>query len=194
MTDTKQKQAIFGKIEELLAADTEKTVLIAVDGKSGSGKSTLAGEIQKAFGGNVFHMDDFFLRPGQRTEERLSEIGGNVDYERFRKVLQQIATGGAVDYQAYDCKTQCLRETVSIRHERLNIVEGSYSLHPFFGDIYDLKIVLDIDGKIQRERIGKRNGEVMLRRFEEEWIPKENAYLEAFHIYREADILWKTVP
>ena len=33
-------------------------------------------------------MDDFFLRPEQRTEERLKEVGGNVDRERF---LEEVA-------------------------------------------------------------------------------------------------------
>lgn len=30
-----------------------------------------------------FGLDDFFLRMEQRTPERLREVGGNVDYERF---------------------------------------------------------------------------------------------------------------
>lgn len=31
------------------------------------------------------HMDDFYLQGRQRTYERLNEVGGNVDYERFAK-------------------------------------------------------------------------------------------------------------
>jgi hypothetical protein len=33
----------------------------------------------------IFHMDDFYLQGRQRTYERLNEVGGNVDYERFAK-------------------------------------------------------------------------------------------------------------
>lgn len=32
-------------------------------------------------------MDDFFLRIEQRTPERMTEVGGNVDYERFLETV-----------------------------------------------------------------------------------------------------------
>jgi len=67
------------------------TVIVAIDGNSGAGKTSLANQLQQIYPANVFHMDDFFLRPEQRTAARLQEIGGNVDYERFKvEVLDQI--------------------------------------------------------------------------------------------------------
>lgn len=185
------RSLINGKKDPAKSICRERPVVIAIDGKSGSGKSTLAERIQRTLGGNLFHMDDFFLRPKQRTVARLLETGGNVDYERFGKVLLQIRQGLEIDYQPYDCKTQRLKEPVRIRPQRLNIVEGSYSLHPYFGDGYDLGIALDIDAGLQRKRIGIRNGEEMLRRFEEEWIPKENRYLGEFGIFEKADMIFK---
>lgn len=62
-------------------------LLIAIDGMSGAGKTTLAEQLAERLDANVFHMDDFFLRPEQRTEERSREIGGNVDYERFHNEI-----------------------------------------------------------------------------------------------------------
>lgn len=44
-------------------------LLIAIDGRCGAGKTTLAQRLQQELGGRVFHMDDFFLRPVQRTAE-----------------------------------------------------------------------------------------------------------------------------
>ena len=58
-------------------------VLLAIEGGSASGKTTLSQLLSRIYGCTVFHMDEFFLRPEQRTPERLAEPGGNVDRERF---------------------------------------------------------------------------------------------------------------
>ena len=71
------------QIDELLAE--KDMILVAIDGKCTSGKTTLASKLAELYDCNVFHMDDFFLRPEQRTPERFAEVGGNVDYERFYK-------------------------------------------------------------------------------------------------------------
>lgn len=169
----------------------DEPFILAIDGQSASGKTTLGEKIAERYGGNLFHMDDFFLQPAQRTGKRLSEIGGNVDYERFAQVLSQIKEGKEIEYQVYNCKKQCLGEQERIRPVHWNIVEGSYSMHPYFGDCYDLKIVVTIDREAQKERILERNGREMLPRFLEEWIPKENEYLNAFQIFEKADIILK---
>lgn len=54
----------------------ERQILVAIDGSCTSGKSTLADALAEEYDCNLFHMDDFFLRPLQRTAERLAETGG----------------------------------------------------------------------------------------------------------------------
>lgn len=176
-------------MEEKQAENESFPLVIAIDGKSGSGKTTLAALLSKKTGALVLHMDDFFLRPEQRTEERLREVGGNVDYERFFVVLEQVKAGKPVFYQPYDCKTGTLKEAVLLKTEKIVIVEGAYSIHPYFGAYADIKIGLDIDADEQKQRILKRNGQIMLARFLDEWIPKENAYLEKFCIFEGCDIV-----
>ena len=46
--------------------------VVAIDGKCTSGKTTLASKLAEIYDCNVFHMDDFFLRPEQRTPERFA--------------------------------------------------------------------------------------------------------------------------
>lgn len=186
--NSRRLDEVIKYIRDFCKKEEGKTVLIAIDGKSGSGKTTLAKQIQEQLGGNVFHMDDFFLRPEQRTKERLAEVGGNVDYERFKEVVEQVCKGITVYYQVYDCKTQKLQKPIRIEPARLNIVEGSYSMHPYFAEVYDLKIAVDIEEELQKTRILQRNGEVMLKRFEDEWIPKENAYFEKYAIFEKCDV------
>ena len=50
----------------------------AIDGNNNaSGKTTLAEELREEFSARVFHCDDYFLQPYQRTERRLNETGGS---------------------------------------------------------------------------------------------------------------------
>ncbi|MGL5435739.1 MAG: hypothetical protein ACRDBO_10140 [Lachnospiraceae bacterium] len=175
--------SIFADIDRVLTGSDEAPVVVAIDGQCASGKSTLALMLGQVYDCNIFHMDDFFLRPEQRTPQRLSEIGGNVDYERFQEeVLIPLRSGRPFAYQIYDCRTQTLAGVGEVPVKRLNIVEGTYSCHPFFGFCYQLKYCLTIDQEEQRSRILNRNGADMLRRFESEWIPMENAYLKKFGI------------
>ena len=164
-------------------------LLVAIEGKCTSGKTTLAGKLSERYDCNVIHMDDFFLRPEQRTEKRFAEVGGNVDYERFQEeVLSPLLSGKDFSYRPFDCKTFTLSEAIQVMPKKLTIVEGSYSMHPYFGDPYDLKILLTVDLETQRQRIGERP-EHLQQRFLTQWIPMENRYLEEFCIPHKADLV-----
>lgn len=187
---TEAVQSLRNYIEEALM--NKKRLVLVMDGKSASGKSTLAEKLAKEYGANLYHMDDFFLRPEQRTTERLSEVGGNVDYERFKEeVVSPLIEDREFSYGIFDCKEQRIRERCRAEKAQIHIIEGAYSMHPHFGKYYDLSVCLDIEPELQTERICVRNGEQMLVRFMKEWIPKENAYLEQFHIMEQADIYIK---
>ncbi len=177
-------------IKEMISALNEKDrILIAIDGSCTAGKSTLASLLARDLDCNLFHMDDFFLRPEQRTQLRLSEIGGNVDYERFYEtVLLPLKAGKSFAYRPYDCGTGKLKEPVAILPKRINIIEGSYSCHPCFKDPYDIRIFLKISPQIRLERIRQRPV-FLQQRFLKEWIPMEQAYFAAFAIEEKADIV-----
>ena len=159
-------------------------VLLAIEGGSASGKSTLAGTLQEIYpDSTVFHMDDFFLQPHQRTPERFAQPGGNVDYERFHaEVLAPLVQGQPVSYCPFDCSTMSLADPVTVMPGRLCIIEGAYSMHPALRDGYDLSVCLTVDADTQRSRIIARNGERLWQRFREEWIPLEHRYFDACHI------------
>ena len=178
---------IQARIDALLAE--KPFVLIAIDGTAASGKSTLAEQLQAHYDCNLFHMDDFFLRPEQRTAERFAEVGGNVDYERFHaEVLQPLMTRQPFAYRPFDCSTFELSEPVCVQPRQLNLIEGSYCLHDYFGDPYDLKILLTIEEQEQRDRILRRPA-FLHERFFSEWIPMEQRYAEGFRIRDKADLI-----
>lgn len=162
--------------------------IAAIDGMCASGKTTLASIIGKVLGAPVYHMDDFFLPPVKRTKERLSETGGNVDYERFRTdVLDPLLSGKPFSFRPFDCSKMDFADPLFCEPAPLSIVEGSYACHPALTDDYDYKIFLSVDPALQLERIRTRNGERMLERFKNEWIPMEMRYFEAFDIKTKAD-------
>jgi uridine kinase len=179
---------ILNEIDKLMLLNDK--VLVAIDGNSGAGKSTLANMFYKYYDCNIFHMDDFFLRPEQKTLERLKEVGGNVDYTRFKEeVLDNLTKNIVFKYQVYNCKIQSLDSFTIVKPKKLNIIEGSYSMHPTLINYYDYKIFLSIDSESQIKRILERNGEFMLKRFIDEWIPKENEYFREFNIRELADVV-----
>ena len=185
--------AFLPLLARLDALRTEnRRVCVAIDGASASGKTTLAALLQAVYGACVLHMDDFFLQPHQRTAERFAQPGGNVDYERFlEEVLEPLRAGRTFLYRAYDCRSGTIRPGVVCEGAALNVVEGAYSLHPALEAYYDLRVLIQIDPPAQRARILERNGEAMLTRFVQEWIPLEQAYFEKTDIEKRCDMIWR---
>lgn len=182
---------LFARMDELLAvhANDSHTILVSIDGGSATGKSTLAELIERVYNCPIFHMDDFFLRPEQRTAERYAEPGGNVDRERFLvEVLEPIRRGIAVSYRRFDCSTLALKPPVSITPGRLCVIEGAYSMHKDLSPYYDLSVFLKIDSKTQRERIIKRNGDYA-QTFFDKWIPLEMKYFDKMEPEKRCDIV-----
>lgn len=167
-------------------------VYIAIDGRCAAGKSTLAEALQQELGCEVAHMDDFFLRPKQRTAERLSKPGENVEHERFLvEVLLPYRSGVEFTYRPYDCHTQALKESVRVVPGQVFVVEGAYSCHNLLRDFYDLHIFLDVEPEVQMERITARNGAEAARRFKEMWIPLEEAYFAAYDTKERCELQFK---
>lgn len=183
-------EKIVAQMKEWIETQTEKQrIVVAIDGSCTAGKSTLAAALANEFDCNLFHMDDFFLRPQQRTVERLSEPGGNIDYERFyREVLKPLKNGDAFSYCPFDCRTGLLAEEVFVTPRRINIIEGSYSHHPYFGNCYDLKVLLLVSADIRDQRIRQRLP-MLQKKFFADWIPMEQRYFETFSIPEKADLV-----
>lgn len=170
----------FSNLDELLARVLRmQSGVIAIDGPCASGKSTLGALLQNAFSLSVLHLDDFFLRPEQRTPERLAEPGGNIDRERFlREAYGPYRDGVPFAYRPFDCATQTLLAPVSVVPTPVRVVEGVYAMHPAFRGLYALSVFVKAGLSARRERLLARNGEAMLRRFDTVWIPMEDAYFE----------------
>ena len=134
-------------------------------------------------------MDHFFLRPEQKNKERLSEVGGNLDRERFlEEVLVPLSRGEFSSYRPYLCSEEKLGDPIFFEKKKLILIEGSYSHHPAFDAYYDLRVFLDIKREVQVRRLLARDPK-KITRFLEEWMPKEDAYFKFFQIKEKADLV-----
>ena len=158
---------------------TEKreNVVVAIEGRSCAGKSTLSEKLQEIYDCNIFHMDDFFLRPEQRTAERYAEPGGNIDYERFKEeILQPLKNRDNIILRKFSCSDMKLCSPEYITKSDITVIEGVYSMHPFFGEYYDFSVFFDISDELQQKRILNRNTPEKAHRYFNEWIPLEDDY------------------
>ncbi len=180
-------KVLFDLVNTKLAE--KDNLLIAIEGSCASGKTTLSKCFEEKFDCNIIHMDDFFLPFEKRSEERMKEIGGNIDYERFfNEVVSNIKNDVSFSYGKFSCSEGKINETIELIPKKLTVIEGVYSMHPKFGDAYDLKIFIDIDEETQLKRLKNRSPE-KLERFIKEWIPMENSYFEKFGIKEKCDIV-----
>jgi len=172
---------LLGAIDRQLFSDGFARV--ALDGPCASGKSTLGTLLSKIYRCPLLHMDDFFLRPEQRTQERLAQPGGNVDRERFeRDVLAPLCRGEAASYHPWRCGEGAFAPVQTIEPAPLFITEGSYSLHPDLRERYTLRIWVEAPLPVRLARLQERGGEEVLERYRTLWIPMEDRYFEACQV------------
>ena len=182
---------ILKRIQVLL--QQKKRVILAIDGRCGAGKSTFAQFLQQKTGAEVIHADDFFLRPEQRTSERMQQPGGNIDYERMKQeVIDHLLVPQVFTYTPYECAVQALGTPKLVSAAPVLIVEGAYSMHPYFGSYYDIAVVMTADTEERLHRIGARGHHNNLEQFRTRWMPMEEAYLKAFDIESRADFILYT--
>jgi len=163
---------------------------IAIDGRAASGKSTLAEDLKNILLAGIIHMDDFFLPPNLRSEERYQEPGGNIHSERFLiEVLPSLSKKNSFTYQKFDCHIMDYNGLRLVDTSDWRVVEGAYSCHPVFGDYADLKVFSDIDSKEQIRRLTIRNGIEMTEIFRTRWIPMEEQYYTYYQILDNADVI-----
>jgi uridine kinase len=186
--DYSKYQPLFELIERELR--TRKRTVLAIDGAAASGKTTLAKLLEERYGAAVVHMDDFFLPAKRKTEDRLSQFDGNIDRERFAaEVLPHIGRAEPFSYGRYDCSAGCVTSQVNVAPSNLAVVEGVYSLSPYFEGAYHLKLMLTIDSQTQIERLRIRCTPEIFENFKKIWLPLEERYFSMGKIKDKCDMV-----
>lgn len=170
---------------------SERPLLVAIDGRCASGKTTVAEALRQILHCPVIAMDDFFLRPEQRSAERLAQPGENIDHERFEdEILKPIYAGEAtVTYRPFSCRTQTFGEAKTFTTTGpVILIEGSYACHPALRNAYDLRVFLTVDAKTQMERLQARDAS-KVEAFKTRWIPLEESYFAACGVENDCDLV-----
>lgn len=196
MNESNISKSVLAEQIEAAIKNCEKEdsrLLIAIDGRCASGKTTLAEELQNRLNCDVVHMDHFFLRPEQRSAERLTVPGENVDHERFlTEVLLPLSRGERVQYRPFNCKKQDFDKPIWVGTKKICIIEGAYSCHEKLRGYYDLRIFVSVEPDEQIRRIVARNGLDGVESFRKRWIPLEEQYFEACRIVDVCDYCFTT--
>lgn len=130
-----------------------------IDGPSGSGKTTLAAEIEQHWNSavklQVVHMDDLY--PGW---DGLAEGAA-----KALAMLTERATGADTHWQRYDWKTGSFAEWHSVDSLEPLLIEGCGSMSQESQSLSQVRIWLDAETELRRERALSRVGE----NFAEHW-------------------------
>lgn len=162
--------------------------ITALEGKCTAGKSTICEALNDKY--TIIHIDDFFLSKEQKTNKRLEEIGGNINYELVKENLVKIKKAFETNQKqvlirCFDCQKQTYYHKEIILKNKV-ILEGVYSYHPHFNEYIDYLGYIYIDEKTQMQRVEQRR---MKERFINEWIPLENKYFNFYKLENICNIL-----
>lgn len=157
-----QINEIKDRIKDLLAQ--QKQVIVAIDGGCAADTEELARIIAEEFDCNLFHTPDFYL-------PEMSDEGIYLDCERLRQVILEPARRG-IPFFFRPIGKEPMK---AVAPKRLNVLEGTYSLHQKIRDAYDLKIILRTDSA-QRQQFIKRLEPEKQTLFVAQMMPAEARY------------------
>jgi uridine kinase len=171
--------------------------IVAVSGYGGSGKTTLAGKLKEHFGDDatLLQLDNFLVDHGEGPG-----WAGGYDWDRFESVLQDIKAGKDLHYQWYNWHTDETKDWIDQPLPRIVIAEGVRLLQPKLLPYFDHTIWIDCPLEVATERGKARDRankpsdgydiEAHIRKWDEEWTPKEREFDSLFHPADQAELLW----
>jgi uridine kinase len=185
------KLGIISSIDQLYKESGK--ALIAIDGNASSGKTTLASWLKTIYDANVFHMDDYFMKPVINRLDPFSIYASNINFTRLsEEILHPYHQESLSVHQLMDMKNHQLSLPIETPYKPITIIEGAYSMHPYIEKLYQLKIFMKTSYLEQIRRIYKRNGWKRMLVFMKKWIPMENTYFRDLNIAKQADLIIRT--
>jgi uridine kinase len=168
-------------------------VLLAIDGAGASGKSSIARGLARACPElSVVHVDDFYRPSAERWSGPIAErpLARDFDLERLRReVLEPLRAGGAAAYRPYDWSTDALAAKPVTLNAPVVIVEGIYSMSPALKAFFELSLWVECPRELRLARGLERDGEAARPRWEQDWMPGEDRYIDTERPQDAADLV-----
>lgn len=159
-------------------------VLVGIDGRAGSGKTSLATAAADLLGAPVLHLDDLY--PGW------DGLGVTPDL-LAAQVLKPLREGEPAGYRRYDWATRASGEWVDVPPAPLLIVEGCAATVGPARPWLDLRVWVDADTALRRQRALARDGEMFAPHWDA-WAVQEQSLFAADATARRADLTLRTDP
>lgn len=169
----------ISKFSRRLIEHPNKRILIGVTGESASGKTTICKTVKKTsidlnFPLEYLSIDNYFndisdLIKKYGTFDNLRDNGYDVDspesfqLDLLKEDLIKLSNGENIKAPEYLINGTgiSVKNSIPISAEKLIIVEGMAAMYPGIKDLFDVKVYVDINPKIQKEwfleRAKKRN-------------------------------------
>lgn len=156
------------EIRDAAASRPGQSVWIGVDGPGGSGKSTFAARIAAAIDrAVVVPVDDF---SGSNVQEW--------DWQRLRRqVVDPVLAGRPGRYQRWDWSADVPAEWHDVPVDAVIVVEGVSATRSEARVPWTLQVWVDAPRPTRHERALARDGAAVMARWQEQWIPSEEAYI-----------------
>ncbi len=185
-------QDLLEKIEKL--TKLERPVVVAICGYGGSGKSYLAEKIAKSFDitdRQILHMD--YLHPSPDIKVNKDDIFSDHDWPLIYRILKDVRAGKRLQYKSMGLwgHTNDFDEPAP----KVLIVEGVRLLRKEVMQLLDVSVWIDAPVSFVTERAKNRDremgqGEAHMRRWDEEWVPRNNRYFQEIHPERLASFIY----
>jgi uridine kinase len=162
--------------------DGEGCMVIGIDGAGGSGKSTIARQLALAAPDiQVIALDDFYRPSRERYAGPIAQrpIAADYDLERLRReVLEPLASGRPAAYRRYDWEADAVGTERVVVEKPSVVLEGIYSSSATLAPFLDAVIWVECPRELRLARGLARDGEPARARWELDWMPGEDLYLE----------------
>jgi uridine kinase len=154
---------------------------VALDGRSGAGKSTLAAAVGPRTGALVIDGDDFYSGGSDEYWEAVEarrKMDLVIDWRRQRAVLEQLRRGRPATWRPYDWDADngCLGEEITAGPVGIVILDGAYCSRPELADLLTVRVLLEVDRDVRRDRLLRREGERYRAEWEARWGAAEDLY------------------
>lgn len=158
-------------------------VVIAIDGRSGSGKTSLAealaGELSDA---TVVHLDDMY--PGWDGLAATPPL-------LVAQVLEPTRRGEAAAFRRFDWEHGTFADSIAIPRTRFLVVEGAGSSVGMARRYADVRVWLEADTAVRKQRGLERDGEAYAPHWQR-WADQEDAVFDADRTREHAHLVLRT--
>lgn len=168
-------------------------LVIAIDGAGASGKSCLARGLAASGSALQVVPVDAFYRPSRERytgPPATRPVAADFDLLRLRReVLEPLRAGGVGAYRSYDWERDALCAERTPVTGPLVVVEGVYSSSSALAAFFDLSFWVECPRELRLARGLARDGEAARPRWEQDWMPGEDRYIDLERPRDKADIV-----